>query len=78
MFDEALVSLPPNLILDGFFDKADALKDVSDIVDSPFLDIENLGGLIQVDLLRWWTLDELDESFGELSQAVVYPIFLNS
>lgn len=53
MFDEALVSLPPNLILDGFFDKADALKDVSDIVDSPFLDIENLGGLIQVDLLRW-------------------------
>lgn len=52
MFNEALISLPPNLILDGFFDKADALEDVGNIVDSAFLYFEVLGGFIQVDFLR--------------------------
>lgn len=78
MFDQALISLPPNLILYCFFDEADTLKYVCDIIDSSFLDFENPGGFVQVDFLRWRALNEFNESFGKLTQAVVYSIFLNS
>ena len=61
MIDETLSALPADFVLDGLLDETDALEDISDVVNSTFLDLKLIGGLVQVDFSRLRSLNESDE-----------------
>ena len=66
-------SLPADVVLTDFTNKANTLQHISDIVDAPLLDIENLDCIIQVDCLLWSCLEKINEFFSELNQTVFFP-----
>jgi hypothetical protein len=61
VIDETLSALPADFVLDGLLDETDALEDISDVVNSTFLDLKLIGGLVQVDFSRLRSLNESDE-----------------
>ena len=46
MIDETLSALPADFVLDGLLNEADALEDISDVINSPFLDLKLVGRLV--------------------------------
>jgi hypothetical protein len=78
MLYETLVSLPTNLILYRFFDKANSFKNIGNIINSPFLHFKHFRRIIQVDFLCRGTLYYFDESFCKLTQTIIDSIFLYS
>jgi hypothetical protein len=48
-----------------FLDVADALEDVGDVVDSSFLHVEFIDGVVEVDGGLFACFYEFDEFFGE-------------
>ena len=51
MLDQALITLPPDLVFHSLLDQPDTFEDVGDIVNPPLLDVKGLGSFVQVDLL---------------------------
>lgn len=70
-FDKLLNSFPSDFVLCTFFDETDSFKDVSDVVDSSFLNIEACSCFVEVSTFIFWSLDKSDELSGQLAQRIV-------
>ena len=62
---------PLDLVLDGLGDEVDALQHVSDVVDSPLLNLQLHCGLIEVHLLVRRHTNQVNEFSGQLPQRVL-------
>ena len=54
-------SLPTNVILANLTNKANALQNICDIVDTTFLYVQSFYSLIQVNSLLWGFLQQVDK-----------------
>jgi hypothetical protein len=46
VINEALSALPADFVLDGLLNETDALEDISNVINSAFLDLKLVGRLV--------------------------------
>ena len=65
-------TFPPDVVLTYFADEADALQDISDVVDSALLDEQVLDRVVKIERLFVCSFEQVDELFSQFNKAVFF------
>ena len=72
----SLPTYPFHFVLPKLLNIADAFKNICDVVDSSFLNIELPGSFIDLDRLIRSLTDHLDKSLSEFTQSIAFCVDL--
>ena len=61
VFKQPLGPSPLDLVLDGLLDETDAFEDIGNVINSSFLDIKLLGGIVKINFPARGGLNHADE-----------------
>ena len=65
-------SVPTNIVLAFFCNEADAFKDICNIIDTSFLNIEGFYCIVEVQSLIRRFFQQINKLFGQLNQSIFF------
>mmetsp|Transcript_22822 Transcript_22822/g.30428 ORF Transcript_22822/g.30428 Transcript_22822/m.30428 type:complete len:112 (-) Transcript_22822:607-942(-) len=68
-------AVPANIVLARLENELNSLQDVRNVIDSPFLNAQVADSFIEIEHLVGGRLEQIDETFGQLDQAVFLSTF---